>query len=38
MQLLDNVHRAGGQQEITHFISLLAESYRKEKTDKGSRS
>ncbi len=30
MQLLDNVRRAGGQQEIVHFISLLAESYRRE--------
>jgi len=30
MQLLDNVHRAGGQQEVVHYISLLAESYRKE--------
>ena len=29
MQLLDNVHRAGGQQEVVHYISLLAESYRK---------
>jgi glycolate oxidase iron-sulfur subunit len=32
MQLFDNVHRAGGQQKVTHFISLLAESYRREKT------
>lgn len=32
MQLLDNVHRAGGRQKVTHFISLLAESYRREKT------
>ncbi len=31
MQLLDNVHRAGGGQKVTHFISLLAESYRLEK-------
>ncbi len=30
MQLLDNVHRCGEQQEIVHYISLLAESYRKE--------
>jgi len=30
MQLLDNVHRAGGEQEVVHYISLLAESYRKE--------
>ncbi len=36
MQLLDNVHRAGGKQEVTHFISLLAESYRQEKTGKDS--
>ncbi|MBV5317921.1 MAG: (Fe-S)-binding protein [Desulfobulbaceae bacterium] len=32
MQLLDNVHRAGGQQEVVHYISLLAESYRKERS------
>ncbi len=31
MQLLDNVHRFGGKQEVVHFISLLAESYRREK-------
>ncbi|NLX18129.1 MAG: (Fe-S)-binding protein [Desulfobulbus sp.] len=31
MQLLDNVHRFGAHQEVTHFISLLAESYRREK-------
>ncbi len=36
MQLLDNVHRSGGQQKIIHYISLLAESYRKEK--EGARS
>ncbi len=30
MQLLDNVHRCGEQQEIVHYISLLAESYRQE--------
>jgi glycolate oxidase iron-sulfur subunit len=30
MQLLDMLHRAEGQQEVTHFISLLAESYRQE--------
>ena len=31
MQLLDNVHRFGGHQEVVHYISLLAESYRREK-------
>lgn len=31
MQLLDTVHRAGGEQEVVHYISLLAESYRREK-------
>jgi glycolate oxidase iron-sulfur subunit len=31
MQLLDNVNRCNGQQEVVHFISLLAESYRKER-------
>lgn len=30
MQLLDTIHRDGGQQEIVHYISLLAESYRRE--------
>ena len=30
MQLLDNTRRFGGQQEVVHFISLLAESYRLE--------
>ncbi len=30
MQLLDNVHRCGEQQEVVHYISLLAESYRRE--------
>jgi glycolate oxidase iron-sulfur subunit len=34
MQLLDNVHRAGGRQEVAHFISLLAESYRLEKAER----
>jgi len=38
MQLLDNVHRAGGRQDVTHFISLLAESYRKEKEGEASGS
>lgn len=33
MQLLDNVNRFGDQQDIVHYISLLAESYRKEKTN-----
>ena len=32
MQILDTVHRSGGDQEIVHYISLLAESYRMEKT------
>ena len=31
MQLLDNVNRFGKEQSITHYISLLADSYRKEK-------
>jgi glycolate oxidase iron-sulfur subunit len=31
MQLLDNLSRHGNQQAVTHYISLLAESYRKEK-------
>jgi glycolate oxidase iron-sulfur subunit len=31
MQLLDNVSRYGQQQKVTHYISLLADSYRKEK-------
>ena len=30
MQLLDNVNRFGKEQKITHYISLLAASYRKE--------
>jgi glycolate oxidase iron-sulfur subunit len=30
MQLMDNVHRFGQGQEIKHYVSLLAESYRKE--------
>jgi glycolate oxidase iron-sulfur subunit len=37
MQLLDNVRRFSGQQDVTHFISLLAESYRREKTDTGAK-
>ncbi len=31
MQLLDNLSRHGQQQKVTHYISLLAESYRQEK-------
>ena len=31
MQLLDNVNRCGGEQDVIHYISLLAESYRKER-------
>lgn len=31
MQLLDNVHRFNGEQDVVHYISLLAESYRREK-------
>ncbi len=31
MQLLDNVNRFGNKQKTTHYISLLAESYRSEK-------
>lgn len=31
MQLLDNMNRFGNDQKVTHYISLLAESYRKEK-------
>ena len=35
MQLMDNMHRCGQDKEIVHYISLLAESYRREKeTDK----
>lgn len=34
MQILDNVKRFGKKQETTHYISLLAESYRKEKAGK----
>jgi glycolate oxidase iron-sulfur subunit len=30
MQLMDNVHRFGKGQEIRHYISVLAESYRRE--------
>ncbi|WP_448873050.1 (Fe-S)-binding protein [Desulfobulbus propionicus] len=31
MQLLDSLGRCGGQQDVVHFISLLAESYRNER-------
>jgi glycolate oxidase iron-sulfur subunit len=31
MQLLDSTQRFGGKQEVTHYISLLAESYRRER-------
>ena len=31
MQLLDNINRFGNKQKTTHYISLLAESYRKER-------
>jgi len=31
MQLLDNVNRCGGEQDVVHYISLLAQSYRKER-------
>ena len=30
MQLMDNMHRCGQDKEIVHYISLLAESYRRE--------
>ena len=34
MQLMDNMHRCGQDKDIVHYISLLAESYRREnKTD-----
>ena len=36
MQLLDNTRRFGGQQEVVHFISLLAQSYRLEKAEDAS--
>jgi glycolate oxidase iron-sulfur subunit len=32
MQLLDTVNRAGGRQRVRHYISVLAEAYRQEKT------
>lgn len=31
MQLMDNLHRSGEDRDIVHYISLLAESYRREK-------
>ena len=31
MQLMDNLHRIDQDREIVHYISLLAESYRREK-------
>jgi glycolate oxidase iron-sulfur subunit len=31
MQLFDNLHRFGKTQQVRHYISLLAESYRNEK-------
>jgi glycolate oxidase iron-sulfur subunit len=30
MQLFDNVHRFGNKQEVRHYVSVLAESYRSE--------
>ncbi len=36
MQLLDFSHRYGKNQKVTHYISLLAESYRKEKQNKST--
>ncbi len=30
MQLMDNMHRCGQDKDIVHYISLLAESYRRE--------
>jgi hypothetical protein len=39
MQLLDNLNRFGNKQSTTHYISLLAESYRKEsRTNRHHRS
>jgi glycolate oxidase iron-sulfur subunit len=31
MQLFDNLHRFGKTQQVRHYVSLLAESYRNEK-------
>jgi glycolate oxidase iron-sulfur subunit len=36
MQLLDTLHRSGGGQEVVHFVSLLAESYRREAAANGT--
>jgi glycolate oxidase iron-sulfur subunit len=36
MQLLDSTHRAGGKQKVRHYISLLAESYRRERAPNDS--
>jgi glycolate oxidase iron-sulfur subunit len=33
MQLLDLSHRHGSGKPVKHYVSLLAESYRKEKHD-----
>ncbi|HUK99967.1 MAG TPA: (Fe-S)-binding protein [Nitrospirota bacterium] len=37
MQLLDFSHRYGKNQEVKHYISLLAESYRKEKRNNSNK-
>lgn len=34
MQLMDNVNRFGKEQQVKHYVSILAESYRKEKEAK----
>jgi glycolate oxidase iron-sulfur subunit len=34
MQLMDNVHRFGKEQQVKHYVSVLAESYRNEKTER----
>jgi glycolate oxidase iron-sulfur subunit len=34
MQLMDNVHRFGNGQQIRHYVSVLAESYRNEQATK----
>jgi hypothetical protein len=31
MQLLDNINRFGKKQRVKHYITLLADSYRKER-------
>ena len=38
MQLLDFSHRYGKGQKVKHYISLLAESYRKEKQNSSNRT